>query len=111
MGYVSLPEGNINQPTRVFFLHRSPGFSQWNYKLETSHGCRTKRLAVLTPQLRPAWSCHVWKKIKGDLDRCGVIEDVPKRYPLVNDHIAGWNITIFNRIHTSSNGPFSSQLC
>ena len=23
-------------------------------------------------------------------------------YPLVNDHIAGWKITIFNRIHTST---------
>ncbi len=23
-------------------------------------------------------------------------------YPLVNDHIAGWNIPIFNRVHTST---------
>ena len=27
--------------------------------------------------------------------------------PLVNDHIAGWHIPIFNRKYTSSKGPFS----
>ena len=28
-------------------------------------------------------------------------------YPLVNDHIAGWNITIFNRKYIFNPGPFS----
>ena len=31
-------------------------------------------------------------------------------YPLGNDHIAGWNIPIFNRKYTFKVGPFSSQL-
>ena len=29
------------------------------------------------------------------------------RYPLVNDHIAGWNIPIFNRKYIFNPGPFS----
>ena len=33
-------------------------------------------------------------------------------YPLVNDHIAGWNdITIFDRKYIFNPSPFSSQLC
>ena len=34
-----------------------------------------------------------------------------KHYPLVNDHIAGWNISSFNRKYIFNPGPFSSQLC
>ena len=28
-------------------------------------------------------------------------------YPLVNDHIAGWNIPVFNRKYSFIQGPFS----
>ena len=35
---------------------------------------RTKRLAVLTPQLRPRGVAMCGKKIKGDVDRSGVIQ-------------------------------------
>ena len=34
-----------------------------------------------------------------------------KRYPLVNDHIAGWNITIFNWKYIFNPGPPFSVAC
>ena len=32
-------------------------------------------------------------------------------YPVVNDHIAGWKIPIFNGKYMFNPGPLSSQLC
>ena len=29
----------------------------------------------------------------------------PEKYPLVNDHMAGWNIPIFNRKYIFNPGP------
>ena len=35
--------------------------------------------------------------------KCNTLDKRDLRiYPLVNDHIAGWNIPSFNRVHTSS---------
>ena len=71
--------------------------------------------ALLYPK-SPRWPSLCWAKTRGDEKhfwRTSVDDSFSGDFlicPLVNDHIAGWNISIFNRKYIFKAGPFSSQL-
>ena len=50
----------------------------------------------------PKKPTHPGKNVTGQLEPTSI-----KIYPLVNDHIAGWNIPIFNRKYIFIQGPCS----